>query len=57
MRDEKHKAGIRYNDEVKDLIDKGVHETPDGKSHLAHCIVVNRRRSRSHRPYGDRRTV
>ena len=27
MRDEKHKAGNRYNDEVKELIDKGVHKT------------------------------
>jgi len=27
MRDEKHKMGNRYNDEVKELIDKGVHKT------------------------------
>ena len=27
MRDEKQKAGNRYNDEVKELIDKGVHKT------------------------------
>ena len=27
MRDEKHKMGNRYNDEVKKLIDDNVHET------------------------------
>ena len=29
MRDEKHKMGNRYNDEVKELIDKGVHKTTE----------------------------
>ena len=29
MRDEKHKQGNRYNDEVKALLDKGVHETTE----------------------------
>ena len=29
MRDEKQKQGIRYNPEVQDLINKGVHETTE----------------------------